>query len=206
MKKIWLVALLSLGLSARAQSYELSRLILDIEKLSELKSILKDLYQGYQILSTGYHTIKNLSQGSFNLHQTYLDGLLAVHPAIRKYQRVADIISYESNIISTCRSSAKQFSQTGRFDPGELDYLARVYDNLFNQSLVNIDNLLSILTAGALRMSDNERLTAIDGIYNHTREQWLFLKDFNSQASILGAQRGTEKLDLGTIGRYYGVK
>src|ERR1700680_2821898 len=111
MKKLIFILILMANTSLQAQSYELQRLILDIEKLSQLKSILKDLYKGYEILSTGYNTIKNISEGNFNLHQAFLDGLLAISLAVKNYKKIADIIDYQGRIVSGYRSALSRFRQ-----------------------------------------------------------------------------------------------
>ena len=36
---------------------------------------LKDMKEGYEIVSKGYSTIRDISKGSFNLHEAFLDGL-----------------------------------------------------------------------------------------------------------------------------------
>ena len=82
MKKIIIIIALLFSCKIQAQSYELQRLLLDIQKLAQLKSILTDLYKGYEILNTGYNTIKSISEGNFNLHKAFLDGLLAVRRAV----------------------------------------------------------------------------------------------------------------------------
>src|SRR4051812_4125515 len=87
------VPLLFASTQSKAQEQEIQQLLLDVEKLAQLKNILTDLKKGYEILSGGYQTIKNISEGNFNLHQTFLDGLLQVSPVVRNYKRVADIIS-----------------------------------------------------------------------------------------------------------------
>ena len=50
------------NLMVAAQVQELEQLTLDIEKLLQFKQILSDLKKGYQILSGGYNTIRDLSQ------------------------------------------------------------------------------------------------------------------------------------------------
>src|SRR5580704_6413478 len=100
MKKIFVIIFLLFAVKANAQSYELERLILDIEKLAQMKNILSDLYKGYEILNTGYSTIKSISHGNFNLHKAFLDGLLAVSPAVKNYQKALDIIDYEGRIVT----------------------------------------------------------------------------------------------------------
>ena len=81
--------------SAKAQSQEAQQLLLNVEKLSQLKNILSDMKKGYQVISGGYNAIKDISQGNFSLHGIFLDGLMLVSPEVKKYRRVADIISYQ---------------------------------------------------------------------------------------------------------------
>jgi len=203
MKKLFFIVAIIFTSSAQAQSYELERLILDIEKLSQLKSILTDLYEGYEILSTGYNTIKNISEGNFNLHSAYLASLLAVSPAVKNYPHVADIISYQANIVSEYQSSFNRFKQDSHFNPDEISYLSNVYNNLITASLNNLSNLITVLMANQLRMSDDERLHQIDGIYSSTKDQLLFLRQFNSSTTVLAVQRATEVGDIQTLKNLY---
>jgi len=203
MKKILIAILVFICLDCQAQSYELERLALDIEKLAQMKNILKDLYKGYEILNTGYNTIKSISQGNFNLHKAFLDGLLAVSPAVRNYQHVVDIIDYQARIVSGYKSAISRFKQDNHFSVDEITYLMNVYNSLISSSLNDLSNLLNVLTAGKLRMSDYERLHAIDGIYADTKDKYLFLEQFNNSASILAAQRAAEDNDAGTVKHLY---
>src|SRR6202035_2829299 len=194
MKKILVCLLLVAGLGfipvkSNAQLYELERLVLDIEKLLQLKNILSDLYKGYEILSTGYNTIKNISEGNFNLHKAFLDGLLAVSPTVQKYERVVDIINDQSRIVSEYKAAYNIFKQDKHFTPDELIYMSTVYNNLITGSENNLTNLLNVMTASKLRMSDAERLHAIDGIYMETHDRLSFLRAFNSTTSSLSLQR-----------------
>src|SRR5436189_6131399 len=99
MKKIaLLIAVVLISSQAFSQSQEAQQLLLNWEKLTQLKKILDDMYKGYEIVSKGYNTIKNLSQGNFNLHQIFLDGLMQVSPIVKKYKKVADIITCQGMI------------------------------------------------------------------------------------------------------------
>src|SRR4051812_27551793 len=91
---VWLVTLNSIG-KANAQSYEVQQLLLDVQKLAQLKQILKDMKTGYEIVSMGYTSIRDLSQGNFSLHQGFLNEMLAVSSAVKNYKRVAEIVSYQ---------------------------------------------------------------------------------------------------------------
>ncbi len=207
MKKLFLIIMISLPVQRLpAQAFEIEQLVLDIQKLAQLKSILTDLYKGYEILSTGYNTIKNISEGNFNLHQAFLDGLLLVSPAVQNYKKIADIIDYQGRIVSGYKSALSRFRQDRNFNPDEILYMEKVYNNLFNQSLKNLENLLNVVTASKLRMSDDERLHAIDGIYADTKDKWMFLNQFNNSTTVLAVQRGAEKNDTETLKAIYGLE
>lgn len=208
MKKIFfLLFVLNVGLQAKlfAQSDEAQQLLLNVEKLAQFKQILSDMKKGYQIVVTGYSTIKNLSQGNFNLHKTFLDALMEVSPAVRKYKKVADIINDQILIVKEYKNAFSRFKRDNNFNPDEIDYLGKVYTNLFKQSLNNLDELTIIITANKLRMSDDERLAAIDRIYNDMQDKLMFLRHFNNNTTILAVQRAREKNDAVTMKTIYGI-
>lgn len=206
-KIIVIFILLSIGanFSANAQANEIQQLLLNVEKLSQLKKILSNMKKGYQILSTGYNTIEDLSKGNFNLHKTFLDGLLAVSPEVREYKKIADIINYQLILVEEYKTAIGRFRQDGNFSGEELDYLERVYDKLFEQSLENLNDLTNVITAGKLRMSDDERLQAIDYIYWDMQDKLLFLQNFNNNTTILAIQRARDNNDVLTIKEIYGL-
>ncbi len=188
-----------------AQSDEVQQLLLNVEKLAQFKQILSDMKKGYQILSTGYSTIKDFSQGNFNLHKTFLDGLMMVSPTVKKYKRIADIINNQMMIVKEYKNAFTRFKQDGNFNPGEIDYLGKVYGNLFKQSLNDLDELTIIITDSKLRMSDDERLESIDRIFSNMQDKLLFLRHFNNNTTILAVQRARDKNDAITMKKTYGV-
>ncbi len=193
----WAVMVLCcLNVSVKAQSQEAQQLLLNVEKLSQLKNILSDMKRGYEVISGGYNAIKNISQGNFSLHEVFLDGLMLVSPEVKKYRRVADIISYQKLIFSEYKSAFKRFSSADVFSPDEISYLGRVYQQLFDQSMDNLDELAMVITSSKLRMSDSERLAAIDRIFLDVQDKLVFLRDFNSKAMSLSLAKEKQKADL----------
>ncbi len=186
-----------------AQTQEAQQLILNVEKLSQLKNILSDMKRGYEVVSRGYGAVKNIAQGNFSLHEVFLDGLWLVSPEVRKYYKIAEIISCQKSIVSEYKSAYKRFSASGNFRASELDYLSKVYSNLLGESLDNLDQLVMVVTANKLRMSDQERLAAIDEIFAVTQDKLVFLRSFNRQASVLAIQREHEKADVNGFGNYF---
>lgn len=200
-----IVALLCCCMSAQAQSDELQQLMLNIEKLTQFKAILSDMKQGYQIYQQGYGTISNLSKGNFNLHNVYLTGLMAVNPAVRNNPRVGQIVGQQNDIISEYKRFASLFRQSGSFSGNELSYFNNVYNQLVKQSSANIDELANVTTAGQLRMSDDDRLRAIDRIFVSSSDQLQFLRYFNRKAVMLSLQRSKDQNDTQSLKRLYGI-
>lgn len=179
-----------------AQSAEVQQLVLNIEKLAQFRKILKNMYDAYKILNKGYTAVKDISKGNFNLHKSFLDGLLEVSPAVRKYKRIADIINYQSRIIKDYKSAFKQFKEEKQFTTGEIEYLGKVYKNLIGESVKSLEELSMVITAGKLRMSDDERLQAIDRIYESVVDQFTFLNEFNNNTALLALQRKSEQAEI----------
>jgi len=190
---------------ASAQADEIAQLVLNIEKLAQFKQILSDMKKGYQILEGGYNTVRNISQGNFSLHKAFLDGLMQVSPTVRNYRRVADIVNYQVVLVKEYRNAYDRFRRDNNFNPDELAYLGRVYDNLLKESLRNLNELTTVITAGKARMSDDERLQAIDRIYADMQDKLMFLRHFNNNTAVLAVQRAKERNDVQTIRKIHGL-
>ena len=188
-----------------AQSQEMQQLLLNIEKLAQFKQILQDMKKGYVILNGGYKVIKDLSQGNFSLHKTFLDGLMQVSPTIRKYKRVGEIVDYQMLLVKEYKGALKRFKKSSLFNDKEIRYIEKVYGNLFKQSLRNLDELTTVLTANKLRMSDDERLESIDRIFADMHDKLVFLRSFNANTSLLEVQRSKEHNDVNTLRDLYKV-
>lgn len=182
---------------------DIQQLLYDIEKLTQFKAILSDMETGYTILTQGYGAVKDISEGNFNLHSAFLNSLEAVSPAIRQYGRVADIIANQASIVSEYKAAWKQANASGHFSATELVYMNSVFTQLLNESVDNLTNLTNILTANTLRMSDAERLQAIDHIYGDTQSKLSFLRSFNNQVAILSLQRAKEQNDVQMLQKLY---
>jgi DNA repair ATPase RecN len=207
MKKMMIILLLGMVWPAgsNAQTPEVTQLILNLEKLNELRKILKELKKGYDILFEGYTKIRDISRGNFKLHQAFLDGLLQVSPSVKRYGRIADIVKIQLAILSESRQNLSRLANSGAFSAQELDYLQKVYSDLLLESVKNLDALTDVLTDRKLRASDDERLSVIDAIHEQLSEKLAFLRDFNSNNTVLAAQRREEKSSMGILKEIYGL-
>lgn len=206
--KILVLFLMMLFVPARsvAQIQEMQQLALNIEKLAQFKQILADMKRGYEMLTGGYKAVKDMAQGNFSLHKTFLDALMQVSPAVKNYKRVGDIINYQILLIKESKMIFKRLVKSDCFTEKEITYFEKVCDNLFKESLENLDELATVITANKLRMSDDERLEAIDAIYVKMQDKLLFLRNFNASANTLALQRIKEHNDVSAMRRIYEIK
>lgn len=109
------------------------------------------------LISNGYKAVKYIAQGNFSLYEVFLDGIMLVSPEIKKYRKVADIITYQKSIVSEYKAAFKRFKSLGNFSERDIAYLASVYIQLFNESVDNLNELLTVTTSSTLRMSDDEQ-------------------------------------------------
>ncbi|MDR7132661.1 hypothetical protein J2X69_005035 [Algoriphagus sp. 4150] len=207
MKKLSIILLLFL-LShhpASAQAEEAAQLLLNVTKLTQLKQILTDLEKGYTTLRNGYSKIENIASGNFSLHETFLDGLLQVNPTVKNYHKVAETIHFQIRLVKDYKSAFSKFKSSGQFTEHEISYLSSVYGNLFKKSLQQLDELTLVLTANRLRMSDEERLVAIDKIHSDMQDKLSFLTAFNRETTILAIQRSHENREINRTRILYGL-
>jgi len=190
---------------ASAQAEESAQLLLNWEKLNQLKSILENMYQGYVILDRGYNTIKGIAQGNFSLHEAFFNGLAAVNPSVRNYKRIPYIIDYQKLLVREYRRAYTRFQQDPNLTLADLEYLGNVYSFLFQASLRNLDDLATIITATKLSMTDYERMQVIDRIYYDMQGKVIFLNSFNNSTYLVAVQRARSRNDVTTMRKLYGV-
>lgn len=207
--RFYVVALLLVlpasGLLAQSVADDIQQLLLDVEKLSQLKQILTQMYREYTMLKKGYEEIKGLSQGTFSLHKAFLDGLLLVSPAVSSYNKVGNIISKEANLLRDYQAASRYFRNSGLFTSQELDGFATNYGIFLQRGQAAIDELTLVITDGELRMSDAERLSAIDRIDGDMTRRLSLLHSFNNSVALQAAQRAQTGREIGTVRGLYGI-
>lgn len=200
---VFMLIAAALGCSSHAQTDEAAQLLLNYEKLKQLEEILDNMYKGYKILTTSYNRIKDIAEGNFDLHQVFLDGLFAVNPSIAKYKRISQIIRYQKLLIQEYRGAFDRFRNDKNLTSAEIRYLEKVYSYLARQSLHNLEDLTMIVTADKLRMSDDERIDAIDRIYLDLENKLSFLRYFNNSTQLFVLQRAKEASDVDAAKKLY---
>jgi len=206
--KRWMITwVVVLGVATRgvAQGFDVQQLVLDIQKLSQEKQLLTDLYSGYQILEKGYVAIRDISKGSFDLHREFLDGLLAVSPVVKQYKRIADIVDMQVRMVSEYKQAWGRIWSEGRFNPGEVEAIGNWYSGMLGGAAQALNSLTMVLTDGRIRANDGERINQIDELYSGMRGRWMALQAFNGQVGWLSAQRGFASTENSGLRKLFGI-
>lgn len=204
-KYILLSVLMLKGLLCHAQSAEMEQLSLDLQKLAQLKSILGDMESNYVVLFQRYEAIRNDAKGNFLLHQAYLDGLLQVSPAVQEDPRLSLIAQDQATLTQACASALLQLQSDPRFSTAEVSGLSGVYEDILRGGTADLEELNLVLTAGALRMTDDERLLAIDRVHRRLAERLSYLRYVNHSLGQVSAGRAGAATDLLMLKNLYGL-
>jgi hypothetical protein len=139
------------------------------------------------------------------LYAKYFDELWRVKAALTYYQRVKDIIAKQLQLVDEYRAAWALFKQDENFTPDELDYMQNVFNGIMDESVKNIDGLFLVINAFATQMTDAKRLEIINEVDSQLNENLGDLREFNNQNKMISLQRASEKGDIETVKRLYGL-
>lgn len=166
------------------------------EQIVANKVYIEYAEKGYQILTDGLHTIRDIKNGDFKLHTEHFESLKAVNPKIKAWVKVADIMAGQVRILKSSKQAITTVRESGRFTQDELDYCKQVFDRLLAECVKNLDGLVLVSTTGELEMTDDERMARIERAYLDMQEKASFTASFTSDMRVLALQRLTEQVEL----------
>lgn len=177
-----------------------------LQQIAALKVYIGYAKKGYNIVSGGINTIRDIKKGDLNIHNAFFNSLKAVNPKIARYQKVADIISYQLRIVKQIKETLAYIRDTRQFTPEEIEYNRKVFDFLLQECIASVNELLSIITPGQLEMKDNERLVRIDKLYTDMQDKYTFCTVMSEDMALLAAQRMGEYWEIQKSKIINGVK
>jgi len=167
-----------------------------IQQIAALQVYIGYLSKGYSIAKKGLNTIQDIKHGDFNLHKNYFGSLSSVNPTIKRYSRVAEIISLEINIVRQAESVIRYCKESNQLTLSELTYLQNVFGHLLSDCSKSLDKLFAVVTDGSLTMKDDERISAIDKIYDDMVDKQVFCRSFGNATKGLCVQRMNEQNEI----------
>ena len=129
-----------------------------LAQIAALRYYIDVAQKGYGIAKQGLSTIGKLSKGEFDLHGEYFSSLKKVNPTVKKYAKVADIISLQAKIVQDYHKFYNGLASEDVFTAREIDYLERVFTRVLDDCTVLLDQLIAVTTDNQLEMKDDERM------------------------------------------------
>lgn len=207
MKKMCcLLLVFAIRVAGFSQSQDIQQLIMDIEKLAQLKSMYASMVNGYNTLTKGYNNVINISKGNFDLHKNYLDGLLDVNAPVKKYGAI-EVIATTQDLMQRENAAGWQKCVSSRvFTAAELTERQRAGFRLLDESVKRLEELLLVVKPGKLRMNDEERMAAIDRIDVSMRALLADLHKLNAANDEVIRFRVQKQRDIKAMRNLNGIK
>jgi hypothetical protein len=167
-----------------------------VKQISSLHEYLGYVQKGFAIAEKGLTTISSIKHGDFNLHDAFFSSLKEVNPGIKKYSRVADVVSLQQQILSDYKKSRQLTLHGSQLDRDEILYVNKVFEQMLSLSYQNIDELSLITSAGKSEMKDDERIKRIDKLYIDMVSKVSFTQYFLNEVKSLIENRGRDRNDI----------
>lgn len=177
-----------------------------LQQIAALQIYIGYVQKGYQIAKEGLTTIGGFTRGEFNLHSDYFNSLKMVNPAIRKYGKVAGIITLQVKIVENYNSTSRKLESTNAFSNDELNYIRSTFSNLLDDCEKTLDELITVTTDGKLEMKDDERIARIDKLYLDMQDKFNFCNSFSNDAKLLAVSRIKEQTEVKISRALQGIK
>ncbi len=167
-----------------------------LQQIIQLKIFLGNLKKGYDIVDKGLSTISDIKNDSFTLDRDYFNSLKNVKPAIRNSAKVADIIALELDVIRDMKKVYDFSKKNENFKPEEIQYIAKVHDNMLFLCDASISELSKIIDDNKTEMTDDQRILKIDKIHEDTVDKYAFVETFGNEIYQLAKDRESEKHEV----------
>jgi len=167
-----------------------------LQQIAALQVYIGYVSKGYSIAKKGLNTIQDIKHGDLNLHSSYFTSLVTVNPKIKRYAKVADILALEIDITKQAAKTIKDCRNSHQLTTAESDYLQKVFNTLLDDCAKCLDALFNIITNSQLSMKDDERIAAIDKLYDDMADKQIFIRSFSNTSRGLCLQRENDQRDI----------
>lgn len=139
------------------------------------------------------------------LYRNYFDELWRIRNTIATYQRVKQIVARQKQIVTEYKTTWQMVNRDKHFTQAELEYMYSVYTGILNKSIYNLEQLLLVVNAFKVQMSDASRLEIINKTGDQMEANYYDLKRFNNQNIQMSLRRAHDEREVNTVKQLYGI-
>ena len=147
-------------------------------QIAALQAYAQAIERGYAIAKSGLSTVARIKAGDFMTHSLHFSRLEAVSPAVKAYTRVTAIAALADRSERLLAGIVTEKELPVLLTDREMTQVRQTADQV--QAAVNseLKQLQLLLTDGALEMSTDERIKAIDRLYGEAEKRWRATRQF----------------------------
>ena len=138
-------------------------------------------------------------------YRKYFKELAQVKAIISYYQHIREITQKQVQLMNEYSRSWQLIRYDKHFTADEIDYMAKVYSGILEESLKNIDQITLIVKSFTTTMSDAKRLELINNAADQVDVNYDDLMRFNHQNVLLSLQRAKTTQEVETVKQLYGL-
>jgi hypothetical protein len=138
-------------------------------------------------------------------YRKYYEELAKVKAIISYYQRIRDITQKQVRLVNEYNRSWQLIRQDKHFTADEVEYMAKVYSGILEESMENIDQIMLIVKSFTTTMSDAKRLELINSAADQVDANFDDVMRFNRQNVLLSLQRAKSAQEVETVKKLYGL-
>jgi hypothetical protein len=176
-----------------------------LQQIAALEAYIKTAEKGYQLVENGLHTIRDIKNGEFSLHQAFFASLKTVTPAVSGIPEVVEIISLETSMVSQLQNAVASYQKAGIVNSGELTHLNGIIQVVVEMGDDDLNLLKPLLKNGDFSMTDGERIRRIQAMDDQMRKRARYVQSVIAQTDLLGTNRQQLLNDQATLKSIYGI-
>jgi hypothetical protein len=169
-----------------------------LQQIGALQIYLEYAKKGYELVGSGLQTVRDITNGEFSLHSAFISSLKKVTPFVRNNAKVAEIIVCQLGI-----ARAFDIRDKDKLSLSSQLYVLEVKDHLLDECFKDLEELLLVVTAGKVEMSDAQRLERLDKVYISMMDKYSFALDFSAQVKLLIAGGIREEQSINYLKKFY---
>lgn len=180
---------------------------LAVQKLQTETIILQEAEQALQnaMSQLQLKDIANWVDQERSLYAEYYQELADVKTVISGYYKVQAIIGRQEDILNAYNQGLARFRQDNHFSATELTQIETVYAGILTESERNLAQLTMVIKSLVTQMSDQQRLSIIDGAAAGMDKNWRDMQVYTNANELVSLQRAQDDNDYLWIKKLYGL-
>jgi len=169
-----------------------------LEQIAALQVFTGYLKKGYEIVGSGLETVRSLSSAELSMRSGYLTALKLASPLIIANPKAREILAMQLSISKIFKSM-----ELLALPVAWQDYVSSVKRRIYDECDADREQL-SLALASGVEMTDDQRISRVENLYESTSDKLAFSQSFHAQLQLLLAQRNQDNKSLENLIRIYG--